>query len=217
LLGIAVVVIVAAVAGYFFFTAPSGSNSKSITLTLSEVKEGEEGWVPSTIYLNKGDIVQLTVVNNDDEFTHSLAAPELEIQTEMIPPINGRLNLQFTADRTGTFLFNDPTSAPDCKQAPPEEVSRRDMTKILERLAGNLGETQSIDQVKPYVDQLKTVAETYKQIFPNDITAIITDLEKTATMDDVANLTSNLTDAVEALRESLSPPCIPPGQIIVEP
>ncbi len=219
LLVIALVAVVASFAAYFllFSALSSSSQSRSVTLTLSEIREGEEGWVPSTIYLKKGEIVQLTVVNGDDEFEHSLAVPELGIQTQMIPPRNERITINFTADRTGTFLFNDPKSKPDCKPAPPEEVSKRDIAFRLEELIENLEESKSIEQAKSYIAQLQQVAGQYKQLMPAETAGQIADLEKAATLDEVMSLTAELDDAVNSFEASLAPPCIKEGQIIIEP
>ena len=219
LLVIALVVIVAGVAAYFllFAAPPTNTQDKSVTLTLSEVREGEEAWVPSTIYLTKGDTVQLTVVNGDDEFNHSLSVPELGIQTEMIPPRNGRIIVKFTADREGTFLFNDPESKIDCKPPPPEEVSRRDFAFRLENMVENLNETNSVSEAKPVIDQIKSLVNEYKEIVSPDIVKLVTDLEKTTTIVEIASLTEKLDDAVGAFVGSLAPPCIKSGQIIVQP
>ena len=216
---VALAVIVVGIAAYFllFAAPPPSSQNKSVTLTLSEIREGEEGWQPSTIYLKKGDTVQLTVVNGDDDFNHSLAIPGLGIQTEMIPPQNGKTTVKFPADRVDTFSFNDPESKPDCKPAPPEEVSRRDIAFRVEKLAEDLSEAKSMSDAKPSIDQLKGAVNQYKEVVPADIVKLVADLEKATTINEVMGLTEKLEDAADVFLESLAPPCIKPGQIIIQP
>lgn len=219
LLVITLVVIVAGVAAYFllFAAPPTNAQDKSVTLTLSEVREGEEAWVPSTIYLEKGDTVQLTIINGDDEFNHSLSVPELGIQTEMIPPGNERIIIKFTADREGTFLFNDPETKLDCKSPPPEEVSRRDFAFRLENMVENLNETKSVSEAKPIIDQIKSLVNEYKDIVPPGIVQLVAALENATTIEEIASLTEELDGALDAFVESLAPPCIKSGQIIIQP
>ncbi len=54
---------------------------------------------PSTINLNKGDIVTITII--DDSGTHNLFVDGYNVRSQIINL--GQTSLQFTADKTGTF------------------------------------------------------------------------------------------------------------------
>ncbi|MCL4435259.1 MAG: cupredoxin domain-containing protein [Thaumarchaeota archaeon] len=223
LLTAVVAVIVAGAAAYFLLIAapqsgtPSSGSSKTVLLTLTEIREGEEGWVPSTIYLKKGDSVKLTVVNGDDDFKHAFVIPDLGVQTGLIPPRNERTTVNFRADRTGTFQFNDPDSPPECKQVSSAEITKREMTFRLATLVDELSNATSVESAKPYVGQLELSVRNYNQTVPSGIAQIVNSLGKATTMSDIASLTDKLDTAVGTLEHSLVPPCIKSGQIIVEP
>jgi len=95
---------------------------KTITLKLTEVADEAKNWVPSNITLKKGDSVQLTIVNGDDDVEHKFAVPDLGLESVSIPPVNGRITMQFNADKTGIFKFIDPSvpawESPDCNPDP---------------------------------------------------------------------------------------------------
>lgn len=224
LLAAVVAVIVAGAAIYFLFiaapqsNAPSNGSSKAPILTLKEVREGQEGWVPSTIYLKKGDSVQLTVVNGDDDFKHALTIPDLGVQTDLIPPHSGRATVNFVANHTGTFQFNDLESKPGCTQASDTEIQKRVMTFRLATLVEELTtNATSVETAKPYVNQLQLVVRNYNQTVPADIVQLISSLGNATAMSDVMNLTAKLDTSVGMLEGTLAPPCIQPGQIVVEP
>jgi heme/copper-type cytochrome/quinol oxidase subunit 2 len=116
-----VVIVVAALllSGGLSGTPSSTGGVKSITLKLAETTNEAKEWVPSEIRLKKGDVVELTVINGDDDDEHRLAIPDLGVETKDIPPANGRTTVKFTADKAGTFKFIDPEvpdwDSLDCK------------------------------------------------------------------------------------------------------
>ncbi|PLW79296.1 hypothetical protein C0585_08455 [Candidatus Woesearchaeota archaeon] len=57
---------------------------------------------PSTIEVNKGDTVVLTVTNIDVE--HGIAIPEFNVDLELAPGTTS--TVEFVADKTGEFKFN---------------------------------------------------------------------------------------------------------------
>tara|TARA_B100001971_G_C18158457_1_gene519991 strand:+ start:369 stop:1043 length:675 start_codon:yes stop_codon:yes gene_type:complete len=210
------IVIIIAILGFIYISTPSEeTQTKEITLTLAEVSEGEEAWVPQTIHLNKGDNVKLTVVNGDDEFEHRLSIPDLGILTEIIPPANQQIIIDIKFDEVGEFSFNTPSSAVDCTEAPPEEVSRRDLSLNLERQTERLAEAETINEVESVVNQLSGLMIQYGAVAPDDIIEIINQLEEVTTMESVLVLSDELEEAVEEFEGSLSPPCVEPGVIIV--
>jgi hypothetical protein len=111
LAGIAILMIVGA---YFALSMASGpANSpepqvKQIRIKLTETDDEAHVWVPSTIYLEKGDNCELVVINGDDDDEHRLLIPSFGVETDDIPPANGQDILVFTADEEGTHAFYDP-------------------------------------------------------------------------------------------------------------
>lgn len=190
--------------------------NRSVMLTLTEVREGEEAWVPSSIHLTKGESVELIVVNGDDEFEHRLAIPGLDILTEIIPPGNQQIIIYFDANITGVFKFNDPDSPVNCETVPPEEVSRRDMFLSFERLIDNLYEATTLNEMKNVIIQLEQVLNQYSSIVPNDITNAIEKLKELLSIDEAEPLVEEFNIALDKLEGSLLPACIQPGQIIIE-
>ena len=199
----------------YFSTGNQETTSKEITLTLSEVSEGEEAWIPQEINVKKGDNVKLTIVNGDDEFEHRLSIPDLGILTDPIPPVNQQITINIKFDEVGEFLFNTPESLLGCEKAPPEEVSRRDLSFNLERETEKLIEAKTIDEVKSVVTQLRGLMIQYEVVAPDDIVEVIKELEDVSTMDSVLELSIILEEAVEEFEESLSPSCIESGVIVV--
>jgi hypothetical protein len=157
------------------------------------------------------------VVNGDDDFKHAFVAPDLGIQTDLIPPRNERVTVTFVANRTGTFTFNDADSPPGCTQVSSAEIQKREMTFRLAGLVQKLSNATSVDAAKPYVNQLNLVVTNYNQTVPADIAQLIASLDNATTMSDVMNLVDKLDTAVGMLEGTLVPPCIQSGQIIVEP
>jgi hypothetical protein len=51
--------------------------------------------------------VTLVIVNNDDIESHQFSIPELNVETEPIPPFEST-TIEFTPTKTGTFIFIDP-------------------------------------------------------------------------------------------------------------
>ena len=199
----------------YFSNGNQETTSKEITLTLSEVSEGEEAWIPQEINVKKGDNVKLTIVNGDDEFEHRLSIPDLGILTDPIPPVNQQITINIKFDEVGEFLFNTPESLLGCEKAPPEEVSRRDLSFNLERETEKLIEAKTIDEVKSVVTQLSGLMIQYEVVAPDDIIEVIKELEDVSTMDSVLELSIILEEAVEEFEESLSPSCIESGIIVV--
>jgi len=215
LIAVFIVILIAILGFTYFSTGNQETTSKEITLTLSEVSEGEEAWIPQEINVKKGDNVKLTIVNGDDEFEHRLSIPDLEILTDPIPPVNQQITINIKFDEVGEFLFNTPESLLGCEKAPPEEVSRRDLSFNLERETEKLIEAKTIDEVKSVVTQLSGLMIQYEVVAPDDIIEVIKELEDVSTMDSVLELSIILEEAVEEFEESLSPSCIESGVIVV--
>jgi len=112
LIGVVAIAVLAVAAILLAGGPPQKPSTKPVTVKLTEVEEERKEWIPSKIYLKKGDDVQLTVINGDDDDEHRFAIPELGVESEDIPPANGRVTLTFTAEKVGTFRFIDPL-APD--------------------------------------------------------------------------------------------------------
>ncbi len=114
LVGIAVL----ALAGAFLAISLSSSNTqtnqnepqtKQIKIRLTETENEAKVWVPSTVYLKKGEMYELVVVNGDDDDEHRLSIPSLGVETEDIAPANGQETVLFTANNEGSHAFIDPT------------------------------------------------------------------------------------------------------------
>ena len=117
----AAAVIVVAIVGVYLalsFTSPAqqidntGTASKQIKVKLTETTDEAKVWVPSTIYLKKGETYELVVINGDDDDEHSFSAPDIGVEIEDIPGANGQKTTFFTAGTVGNFTFTDP-SAPE--------------------------------------------------------------------------------------------------------
>lgn len=228
LAGVIVAVAIAAVATYALLLMPGQEPvtgpTKRITVNLIEVREGEEGWQPSEIYLTKGDNVEITFVNGDDEFPHGFAIPAFGVKTEELPP-RGRTTVTFVADRTGTFEFNDPLSPPECEEEPPEEKLRRDLITSLEEAVKTLEDAANMDQVEGIQHTLESIGRQLAELVEeeaeeamNGFLGLVEELGEVTSMDQVPMLAEELEEAMEELEEVAitKTTCVPSGQIIIE-
>jgi len=213
ILSIAILIIILSFS--YLFILNQETTTKEITLTLTEVREGEEAWVPQTIFLKKGDDVKFTIVNGDDEFGHRFSIPDLAVLTDIIPPANKQIIINIKFEEVGEFSFNDPISNVGCTQAPPEEVSRRDLLLNLERQMENLKDAKNIDEVTHVVNQFSRLIIEYEEVAPSNIKEVIINLENASTMNSVSDLSNELEEALNVFEETLLPPCIDAGIIVV--
>lgn len=121
------IVILIAIAGAFYFMnqggeeitpqslesaqqtqTPEESQTQSETQTQQEqqVKEftmtaKKYEFEPSTITVNQGDLVKISIQSTD--VTHGFSLPEFNINERLEP--NQDVNIEFIADKTGEFIF----------------------------------------------------------------------------------------------------------------
>ncbi len=90
-------------------TTQTNSQTKQIRVKLTEMDDQTETWIPSTIYMKKGQTYELTIINGDGEDTHKFIVPDLNVESKDIAAANGQEKIQITPMREGTFNFTDPT------------------------------------------------------------------------------------------------------------
>lgn len=71
------------------------------------VREYSYELLPSTIKVNKGDVVEIMFITTN--IPHGYILDGYDIKTGIIP-VGGHETMQFTADKTGTFYFHDYTN-----------------------------------------------------------------------------------------------------------
>jgi plastocyanin len=98
-----------------------------VDVTLVEERGGRK-WIPSTIKVKKGQTVELTVVNDDDETQHQLTIPDFKVDTGKIAP-GDKKTVTFVADKAGRFRFVDPL--PNERSANNEDVRHSDEIGLL--------------------------------------------------------------------------------------
>jgi len=103
--------------------------TKKISLKLTETFDEEKIWVPSTIYLKKGDIVEFTIINGDDNDNIQLLIPDLDVTSDIIPPLNGYKTLTFRADNVGEYSFY---SEETCVPIDSGDLEECDNVNVLE-------------------------------------------------------------------------------------
>jgi len=115
--GILVAIVVAGFFAYYQFSAAPQSRLVTVKIEIRmQMLNGEERHVfdPTTITVRKGDHVVLIVTNSDDDATHGVIIPELNLNTG---PLSGgeSATLEFDATTTGAFtiLCSVPGCAPD--------------------------------------------------------------------------------------------------------
>jgi hypothetical protein len=230
---VSIVVIVGAILYIFsgdIFNGSQNDESKSITIKLAETVNEAKEWVPSTVYLKKGDKIELTVVNGDDDDVHRLAIPDLNIETNDIPGANGREVISFSVEETGTFIFNDPLApdwnSPECQV--DEESEIEEVEEILAELKGLVEELENamsnneVDQINVRFSEafteLKENERPHTADSINELQLILNSLESSPALDEVSIIAESMREVLEELEEDVEELiCIPPGQIIVEP
>ena len=102
------------IVGYYFLAASNPSLIIRLVTTNPPVEDGlilpqneKRSWDPDHIEFTVGVPVILVVVNNDDIESHQFSIPELNIETEPIPPFESA-TIEFTPTKSGTFIFLDP-------------------------------------------------------------------------------------------------------------
>ena len=117
--GVFIIVLIALVivfAAFFLLKSPQEQEEPSLTITVSDspetgeqqssqireftIRESSFKLNPSTITVNEGDTVKITVIN--EEGTHNLFVEEYNERTDVVSSGNTRI-LEFVADKTGTF------------------------------------------------------------------------------------------------------------------
>ena len=100
----AVVVIGGGIAYKLFFLKPqnatySSGEVKAFTVT---AKKDQWAFAPEDIEVNRGDKVELTVINEDD-YDHGIAIDAFGVSQRM--PANQTIHVSFTATQPGDFAF----------------------------------------------------------------------------------------------------------------
>ena len=102
------------IVGYYFLAASNPSLIIRLVTTNPPVEDGfilpqneKRSWDPDHIEFTVGVPVILVIVNNDDIESHQFSIPELNIETESIPPFEST-TIEFTPTKPGTFIFLDP-------------------------------------------------------------------------------------------------------------
>jgi heme/copper-type cytochrome/quinol oxidase subunit 2 len=115
LIGVIIVVLLAAGA-YAYYQPGTQPQAKTETVNVDIKTVTENGadhhvFDPGTITVHKGDHIVLTVTNMDQDHTHGIMIPELNLNTG--PLTNGQsAKLEFDATTTGTFTMQ--CSVPGC-------------------------------------------------------------------------------------------------------
>lgn len=107
--------------------APADAGKVAVDVTLVEERGGRK-WIPSTIKVKKGQTVDLTVANDDDETQHQLTIPDFKVDTGKIAP-GDKKTVTFVADKAGRFRFVDPL--PNERSANNEDVRHSDEIGLL--------------------------------------------------------------------------------------
>ncbi|MBI2937901.1 MAG: cupredoxin domain-containing protein [Thaumarchaeota archaeon] len=112
-------IIVVAIAGIYLAMSSAtptqqadntGTASKQVKVKLTETTDEAKVWIPSTIYLKKGETYELVVLNGDDDDEHSFSVPDLGVELKDISAANGQKTTLLTAGTEGTFTFTDPST-----------------------------------------------------------------------------------------------------------
>ncbi len=105
-------VLAAALVFLVLFVAPaaylslSNKPGNSVTVSVEIVGDDTDRFVPSDVVVTQGQVVTFAVFNSDDN-THGLAIPAFNMDTGIIK--HGiTVRFTFTADKAGTFLFDEP-------------------------------------------------------------------------------------------------------------
>lgn len=247
---VAAVIAIAAVGAAAYFLSlgggqpePSGDGgsadkpNKFVTVKLVETFAEAKEWSPSQIYLKKGDFVELTVINSDDDDIHRLAIPDLGVETKDIPAANQQDVIRFKVDRTGNFTFFDPLApdpnSPECvaqkEEAEEEEEAGGEvlgeLVEDLEEIVEALGNATTMAEATPLITKLNELVEELEANASEEMAEPVQELKATAlelkAADDIAEvqeLVEELEEPVEELEELAEeePMCVPPGHIIVE-
>jgi nitrous oxide reductase len=105
-------IIVAAVAGAYYFESRSAANSPVGATTVDITIEGGVGvgtvdtYYPDNFTVKEGQVVTLAVLNTDDN-THGLAIDQFKVDTGIINSGN-TARVTFVANQTGTFKYYEP-------------------------------------------------------------------------------------------------------------
>lgn len=118
-----VVIVVAGVFAYSQFAATPGKTEKQTVTVRIDIKAIQEDsgyrrvFDPATVTVHKGDHVVLIVTNIDEDATHGIVIPELDLNTGS-QGTNQEARLEFDADTPGTFTMycSVPFCAPDHEQ-----------------------------------------------------------------------------------------------------
>ena len=109
-----VISIVTVITGYYFLAASNPAIIVRLVTKNPPVEGGlilpqneERNWDPDNLVFTVGVPVTLVIVNNDDIESHQFSIPELNVETEPIPPFEST-TIEFTPTKTGTFIFIDP-------------------------------------------------------------------------------------------------------------
>ncbi len=114
IIGIVVIAIAALSVGYFFLVVSNPPIIVRLVTSNPPVEGGiiiiqneQRNWVPDNLVFTVGVPVTLVLVNNDDIESHQFAIPELNIESDAIPPFEST-TIEFTPTKAGTFVFIDP-------------------------------------------------------------------------------------------------------------
>ena len=118
LVGIVLVgVVLAGVFAYYQFGTLAQPKTETIRIDIKMLMAGDQErhvFDPATITVHKGDHIVLIVTNTDDDFTHGVIIPELNLNTGPLTP-GKSATIEFDANTAGTFtvLCPVPGCAPD--------------------------------------------------------------------------------------------------------
>lgn len=76
------------------------AETRSITLVNHE-NEGVKQWLPGTIIAKKGDVVEITLINNVPSGVHGFFIPDFNVRKEVKK--GAKEVVKFTADKEGLF------------------------------------------------------------------------------------------------------------------
>lgn len=112
-----VLVVVTGAFAYYQFGVPAQQKTETVKIDIKMLMmSGGERHVfdPATITVHKGDHIILIVTNTDDDFTHGVTIPELNLNTGPLTP-GKSATIEFDANTAGTFtiLCPVPGCAPD--------------------------------------------------------------------------------------------------------
>jgi nitrosocyanin len=85
----------------FTFSVMAQQTKRTITLVNYENATGTKQWLPGTIIVKKGDLVELTLINDVPSGIHGFFIPDFKVRKEVKK--GAKEVVTFTADKEGLF------------------------------------------------------------------------------------------------------------------